>query len=254
MKKIVLTGFAAAALYAAPALAADLSVPYFKAPVAPPVTWTGCYVGGNVGYGWQRNEPTDPTSTVNLGGVTATGVVGGGQVGCDYQFPGNWVIGVQGMFDGAGLSSSYALPFAYSGDLTEAESYKTDWFATLTGRLGYAIQPQTLLYLKGGAAWVQTRYTDADPSGTIYPPYVGTATATRGGWTMGGGAEYAIQPNLSVFLEYDYIGLGTRNIALTYNCGAACGFANPYIFQERQNLQMVLVGLNYRFSLIGAGP
>src|SRR5262249_2398077 len=145
------------------ALAADLPArPVYKAPVAPPIvyTWTGCYIGGNVGYGWQRNKSWDPSAEVSAGSETAKGVVGGGQIGCDYQFSGNWVIGIQGMFDGADVHGTHPNPT----QTQDIFGFKTSWFGTLTGRLGYAVTPQTLLYVKGGAAWVHVKHTDDDPT------------------------------------------------------------------------------------------
>ncbi len=236
------------------ASAADLPRPYTKAPPPVPVvsTWTGCYVGGNIGYGQQRTRTTDVdhsnTGFADVGSDTGSGVVGGGQVGCDYQFASNWVVGIQGMFDGADVHGSHFAPFAYAIDNTEAFSNKTNWFGTLTARLGYAVMPQALLYVKGGVAWVHTNYVDADPSGTIFVPYSGQASATRTGWTVGGGGEYLLGQNWSVFAEYNYIGLGSKTTPFTYSCGAGCGFDDPYLYSEKQNLQTVLVGLNYRFG------
>jgi outer membrane immunogenic protein len=160
MNKTMLGAFAFVAVGLAPALAADLSArPSTKAPAIAPVvsSWTGCYVGGNIGYGRQRNSATDVDPSnfgffSDVGSDTGHGVVGGGQVGCDYQFAGNWVVGVQGMFDGADVRGSHLDPFAYSGDFSEFHSAKADWFGTLTARLGYAITPDTLLYVKGGGA------------------------------------------------------------------------------------------------------
>jgi outer membrane immunogenic protein len=66
MKKLLLAGITGIALVAsAPADAADLRKPTYKAPppvVAPvPIfTWTGLYIGGNVGYGWSH------TSTIGV--------------------------------------------------------------------------------------------------------------------------------------------------------------------------------------------
>ncbi|MGO9358115.1 MAG: outer membrane protein [Xanthobacteraceae bacterium] len=246
---LLATGAASGADLAAP------PQPYVKAPVMiePVASWTGCYGGVNIGTGWQGVHPTDPLTApfpFDLGSDNGVGVVGGGQVGCDYQFASNWVVGIQGMFDGAGVTSSHIVPFAYGLDNTETLTSKTGWFATLTGRIGYTVLPQGLLYFKGGAAWVNTRYSDVDPTPVLYTPFSGQASATRAGWTVGGGGEYAFLPNWSVFAEYDYTGLGTRGTAFTYNCGAGCGFSNPYYFSEKQSLQTVLVGLNYRF---GAG-
>ena len=96
------------------------------------LAWTGCYVGANIGAGWQKNRPLDPLLPIDLGNVTDTGVVGGGQIGCDYQFAGSgFVVGFQGMFDGAGINGNSFLPFAYAGDTTMSYAFKTDWFGTL---------------------------------------------------------------------------------------------------------------------------
>jgi len=252
MKKLLL-GAIATAVLAVPALAADLPArTYSKAPVAmaPVDTWTGCYVGGNIGGGWQKTTTTDPLVVPpgfsDVGTDTGTGVVGGGQIGCDYQFASSWVVGVQGMFDGAGVKGSHLAPFAYSGDNSETLTTKTNWFGTLTGRIGYAVAPQALLYAKGGVAFVNENYTDTDPAAV--PPFAGQGSTNRTGWTVGGGGEYKFSPNWSVFAEYNYIGLGTKTVNIAYNCGAGCGFINPYPYWEKQNLQTVLVGVNYRWG------
>jgi outer membrane immunogenic protein len=98
MKKLLVAGIAAAAFYGAPALAADLPV---KAPArayvapAPLFSWTGCYIGGNIGVGWKALRSSDPDGDVEAD-KTFSGFVGGGQVGCDYQ-SGPWAVGIQGM-------------------------------------------------------------------------------------------------------------------------------------------------------------
>ncbi|HTZ02291.1 MAG TPA: outer membrane beta-barrel protein [Xanthobacteraceae bacterium] len=237
MKQGLLAGIFTIIACGVPALAADMAL---KAPpTAPaPYSWTGCYLGGNIGAGWANNKINDVTvvPNVNTGSDTGTGVVGGGQVGCDYQSSNQWVVGIQAMFDGAGIKGSHR----YIGPTASADetlTTKTRSFATLTGRIGYAVMPQALLYLKGGAAWAGENYTDVDPT----VPYSGQANATRRGWTIGAGAEYAFLPDWSAFVEYDYIGLGNRNATLTYSP------AGTFTYNEKNNLQTFLVGLNYRF-------
>src|SRR5438067_3311362 len=110
------------ALVADPGMAADMAV---KAPPAAPMTtpalsWTGCYVGGNVGPAWTRqtqNRVDQITLTgaiapapLDYGSESDSGPAGGVQVGCDYQFAPSWVLGAQGMFDWSDLSGSHALP------------------------------------------------------------------------------------------------------------------------------------------------
>ena len=98
--------------------AADLGTrPIYQPPPPPPpvFSWTGCYVGANVGGGWASKSSNDVAGAVtgvagtDLGSHTASGVIGGGQVGCDYQ-AGAWVFGVQGMFDGSGMEGSNTDP------------------------------------------------------------------------------------------------------------------------------------------------
>jgi outer membrane immunogenic protein len=231
---------AIAILVATPAVAADMAV---KAPMlpAPVASWTGCYLGGNLGGAWQHNHTYDPEALFDTGGDSGSGFIGGGQIGCDYQFSNNWVIGIQDMFDGTDISSSHIYP----GDAPETLGTDTKWVDTLTGRLGYAVTPQTLLYVKGGGAWARVNYSD------IYPgAYDGQADVTRSGWTIGGGLEYAFLTNWSAFAEYNYIDLGNQNVALAYTCTGACGFPNPYTYTVSHNISEFLVGVNYRFGLL----
>src|SRR3982074_3431632 len=80
-----------------PARGADMAPPYAPAPIAAPVmvyNWTGCYIGGNVGGGWARTDQlevaqVDGTLIVppnDYGRSERSAVIGGAQIGCDYQF------------------------------------------------------------------------------------------------------------------------------------------------------------------------
>jgi opacity protein-like surface antigen len=111
MTKILLVGVGivgVALMAIVPGNAADLWVPpVYTVPVRL-FSWTGCYVGGNIGWGWGRETVSLPDlgettgvpalAGVSLGPVTGDtrGVLGGGQVGCNYQFAPNWVIGFEG--------------------------------------------------------------------------------------------------------------------------------------------------------------
>jgi len=105
MKKILLAGTALITVVSGSALAADMrparAPVYTKAPMmAPAFSWTGCYVGGNGGGFWARREWSDPVfGRGGFGDETASGGLGGVQVGCNYQI-GQWVLGVQGREQG----------------------------------------------------------------------------------------------------------------------------------------------------------
>jgi outer membrane immunogenic protein len=251
MKHLFIASVALLALAAAgPAGAADMRAraPVYKAP-APIVTynWTGCYVGVNVGYGWARKQWSD--GGVEFASHSADGVVGGGQIGCDYQ-TGPWVFGIQGMFDWSGMKGeSHKVVGALGPDIIDRT--RVSWLAMVTGRIGYAVQPMTLLYVKGGAAWVRDKHDECClPPGPPVPFDDGFVSLTRSGGTVGAGFEHMFQHNWSFFVEYDYIGLGTRAVTFTPTPPTTA----PFIYDIRQNVHTVLVGLNYRFGDLGKGP
>jgi outer membrane immunogenic protein len=234
MKHVIRIGIAAAACVAVSlaAQAADLR----RAPpgyvVPPPVAvWSGCYFGLNIGGGWAQATVSDPTTGIGLGTVSPAGFVGGGQVGCDYQM-GQFVIGVQGMADAADIKGSRLQP---NGIVTS--NFNVPWFETLTARFGFAVLPTTLLYVKGGAAWVRDNFWTSAGGTTI-----GNGIITPTGWTVGAGAEFLFYSNWSVFAEYNYLGFGNNQIALIPNAGAVIPV------NLNHNVQTILVGVNYRFG------
>src|SRR5581483_6628474 len=100
MKKFLLTTVAIAALGAAlPAHAADLGyrAPYYqKAPYAAPIyNWTGFYIGAHVGGAFSSDSNFNGLGTGNNGNGR---VLGGLQVGGDWQFNPNVVVGVEGQY------------------------------------------------------------------------------------------------------------------------------------------------------------
>ena len=121
MKRLLLVGAAACWLGGAPsALGADMPINVTKAPLPPPIfTWTSCYLGGHVGGGWTHKDLTDPiqvvqdslsaapvTSGVTTVSVNPTGVVVGGQFGCDYQFAASLVTGFEVGASGSTMKGS----------------------------------------------------------------------------------------------------------------------------------------------------
>ena len=234
MRKSSLTLLAAAiGLAASQASAADLprKAPAYIPPAPPPITWTGCYIGANIGGAFGDTSATFDAGSFSTNG---SGFAGGGQIGCDYQFAGTgWVIGFRNMFDGTSNKRSRTIGAgALAGDVI---NFNNQWFNTLTGRLGYAVAPAWLLYFQGGGAWGHTS-TDITFGGF----QIGQSSKTRSGWTIGGGVEWMFAPHWSAFLEGNYMDFGSSNTVFgTVACLAGCSI--------KATESTVLVGVNYRF-------
>jgi outer membrane immunogenic protein len=257
MQNLRLAALASIAIYASSGLgsawAADLSNrTYAKGPEAKPSSWTGCYVGGNIGAGWDRFNAGEvafagiPTPFVDFGANTGSGLIGGVQAGCDYQTISNWVIGVQGQGEFGTIDSSNAV-IAFPGVTAD---FKAKNFQTVAGRIGYAVVPTILAYVKGGAAWTKVSSAAEVPGGIVAE----TANFGMAGYTVGAGVEWMFAPGWSFFGEYAYMGFGTKNVAFL-SSGIVPGFGPPSALADtaavRLNLQTVTAGLNYRFNLAG---
>jgi outer membrane immunogenic protein len=233
---ITMLAVATIALAASQASAADLprKAPVYVPPPPPPVTWTGCYIGANIGGAFSDvsiDTPIGSASTNN------SGFAGGGQIGCDYQFSGGWVIGIRGMFDGTDINRSGTVN-TVNGPLVV--NFNNQWFSTLTGRIGYSWAAPWLLYFQGGAAWNHT-----STNVTVNNVQVGQTSNSRTGWTIGGGIEWMFAPHWSVFLEGNYMDFGGPSGTIVGLAAGPC--ANGCAFSTKATESTVLVGVNYRF-------
>jgi outer membrane immunogenic protein len=274
MKKVAAISAIALAMSMGWALAADL--PSRKAPVyvplPPPLVWTGFYAGLNLGGGWSSNNNNqgsaywDPNWAFGASGILPQpgtpnlfflpnsnqnngsngGVVGGGQVGYNFQFNPSIVIGAEADFQGSSISSNnnnsgasfYPSPFftpgttAMNGILVPVSAINNgnralNWIGTVRGRAGWLFNPSMLVYGTAGFAFGGVQawgYND-----------------TRTGWTAGGGLEWMFAPRWSATVEYLYVDLssgGNNNNGFGWNWG--------YRFHPQANI--VRAGVNYHFN------
>jgi len=235
IRRHALLALATFGLAIGPALGADLprKAPAYIPPAPPPITWTGCYIGGNIGGAFG-----DASATFNFGEVSTngSGFAGGGQIGCDYQFAGPWVIGLRNMYDWTSDKRSRTFDTV---DGTVVANFNNQWFDTLTGRLGYAVAPTWLLYFQGGGAWAHTS-TDLTFGGV----QIGQTSKTRSGWTIGGGVEWMFAPQWSAFLEGNWMDFGSKDGTAVFGVACAAGCA----YSVKATEATVLVGVNYRFN------
>jgi outer membrane immunogenic protein len=254
---------------AASAVAADMAV---KAPPPPvPVySWTGFYIGANVGGQWGDADPTTSTifspvgyfATSSVPAIQIVGaqhfnsssVTGGFTAGYNWQVN-SLVVGVEGDINYFGFKGnaigSALYPCCAPTGFTVASSVSADWIATIRGRIGFLATPNLLLYGTGGAAIadVKGNFLFTDTFATALE--TGAIRDTRVGWTAGVGGEYAFGNGWSAKLEYLYVDLGGSTVRSTNLTAFTPPIAFPTnVFTHSVDIRsnIVRVGVNYKFG------
>lgn len=284
MNKLIVSGVALAALIAGPAMAADMQV---KAPQVVD-SWTGFYAGVSLGgrlsdSNWSTTclSPGAPGAagcplnlaaqnglrfpTDNPSGFSSATFRPAGYLGYNWQI-GTWVVGAEGDFAwGKSSNSMKGIPGAENLIVTaspggDTASVRETWDASLRARVGVLVGSNVLLYATGGASWIHMEVEaycgTARPIGWCAGPAGGVSnlnktsseSATRVGWTLGGGAEAMLWSNWLTRIEYRYADYGTFGYTLFPGAGA-CGVGCDTISAEtRLRTHTVLVGFAYKFG------
>jgi len=257
MRKLLHTTAALSALLATSmaANAADVRArpaPYAPPPpvyAPPPFSWSGFYVGGNIGGAWANRDVLDPFLGVNFNNGNSNGVfIGGGQLGYNWQV-GYAVLGIEADFDGAANNNNTGTVFIPRVGNIQVTS-NNRWITTLAARFGVTNGPW-LFYGKAGGGWVGS--DDFTITNLTTGASITGSNNSNSGWLVGVGIEWAFLPNWSAKVEYNFLGLDDRRFI------APAGFlsltGDPFIERNR-DIQMVKVGLNYRFNWGGysSGP
>lgn len=211
------------------AQAADIVAPVEDVYVAPDVfTWTGFYVGANVGYGWgEADHLAGDTSGSGINDFDIDGAFAGGQIGYNWQFD-RIVIGAEADIQWSGIEGD-----CDPGEcgVPQSTSHEIDWFGTVRGRLGYAMG-EWMPYITGGYAFGEAGRETSSLGGD-------SADNNIDGWVAGAGVEWAFAPDWSAKLEYQYLDFGDEEYA--YGIG---GF-DPIVDLQ---IHTVRVGVNWHFN------
>ncbi len=225
------------------ASAADMALKAPPPPVVPVYSWTGCYVGGNIGGKSARTTdrvnigpgagaagPTAP-SFLDFGSADSGTVIGGGQVGCNWQ-NGHLVVGIEGDIDAQNWKRTDVVgpllvpPLFVVGDTFQL---KSTWEASIRGRIGYAWD-RVLLYATGGVAFTDVQATSNWLSTTVgvnppivFPGTLASQTKNLVGATVGAGLEYGVTNNFTVGVEGRYTWYGSQ----TFGAGLLATAATP---------------------------
>jgi outer membrane immunogenic protein len=286
MRKLSIVGAAVSLFVSSACLAADMAPRAYKAPAPAPVySWTGCYLGAGAGYGMfnQNREVIAPVGTTAIAGpnfamavaappgavITGNENLGGkgwlatAQLGCDYQFASNWLVGAFADGDWTNMRGDHGLFGIFRGE----QSLRWSW--AVGGRVGWLVTPTLLAYISGG-------YTQAEFGGVDYTNNFATAAfatvngpvafalASTGapgiqlgsqrydGFFIGGGTEYSIGWLPGLFWKNEYRYADYRSATTSINCvnAAACGALRPIGISEhiRPTVQTVRTALVWRFG------
>ncbi|MGU3495373.1 outer membrane protein [Xanthobacteraceae bacterium A53D] len=238
MKRLLLSTAAILAL-AAPAAAADLATRYpvkaVVAPVMPVFSWTGFYVGANAGYGGGSQDYTFANTPLDIAAAStnAAGFIAGGQLGYNFQFANNFVLGLETDIQWTNIEGEVST-LGFDGSAVNM-STSLDYFGTVRARAGYAFD-RFLPYVTGGFAYGKTKTDITTIDATDL--YVGNGSSTKTGWTVGAGVEYAFANNWTFKTEYLYVDLGNSN----YN-----NFLTGEAIDVENKFHTVRAGINYKF-------
>jgi outer membrane immunogenic protein len=192
-------------------MAADL--PTRKAPppmMADPVfSWTGVYVGGQVGGAWNSEsfdnsvDPLNPAFAFPAFRHNQAGLAAGGHIGANYQIGQFVVLGAEGEFDYIGIRSTSSVNSpAPPASITTKQNY----LGSIDGKLGFAFD-RFLVSAVGGVAFTSYSISDTDgPFAVKYP------TGQRTGWNVGVSVDYALTNNWIIGVNYKYYDFGSKDI------------------------------------------
>jgi outer membrane immunogenic protein len=200
------------------AVAADMPVKARAPAYVPPAwSWSGFYVGVNIGGGWgvSTGDLVGFSQTPGILGaiadgripgsldVTPDGVIGGAQIGVNWQ-TGVVVFGLEADIQGSGIEEERNFRIAGPGlpalpALITAEE-RIRWFGTARARFGVTPIERALFYVTGGFAYGRVhssaRIAFEFPGGGFDGDFSGSQSDGKTGWTAGGGFEYCLGQQL----------------------------------------------------------
>ena len=227
-------GISAASAADLPSRYAAPPAPYITA--VPVFTWTGFYVGAQVGYGWNANDndivlPGGFVVQSGDFGDNGDGFLAGVHAGYNYQV-GSFVLGAEGDVEGVfGDDDDDLVIVGPGGGVFTNYGFAAnalDWQGSIRARAGFAFD-RALIYATGGFAFAGV----SDGFGIV-----GGDDDTLTGWTLGAGIEYAFTNNLTTRLEYRYTNFD----------GGDNFFNNVALGSNDIEFHTVRAGISYKFS------
>jgi outer membrane immunogenic protein len=233
------------------ASAADL--PVKAPPPVAPVSWTGFYINGGVGYGMYNADTTwfGPGGTPFLpltqkqGGRGWLGTIG---VGYDYQFTNNIVAGVLADYDFADIKGT----IQNQGPFTVGTMKETSAWA-VGARVGWLVTPEMLTYFNGG--YTRAHFSAADMIQNVFPatgtPFSSVPSQTYSGWFLGSGVEAKLPwfgNGWFARTEYRYASYGSKTLPDVCTIGGCVAGTPVALVSIHPYVQTVRSELVYKFN------
>ena len=228
------------------------------APAPSVFSWTGLYIGANVGYAHNESSAAisaGPAGTFTQGILAAgflparhspegDGVIGGFQFGYNHQM-GQLVAGVELDLAGTTAGATHNVNLAPGFNAVYASNLQ--WLSTVRGRLGVLVSPSLLAYATAGFAFgeVERSYGFNFPGNQAF----GKKNSVDTGWTVGGGLEWAFSSKASIGAEYLFVNLEGNSFNAT-NFGGGCalfGDCATRINSGDTDLHIARLKLNFKF-------
>jgi|GraSoiStandDraft_4_1057263.scaffolds.fasta_scaffold218826_1 outer membrane immunogenic protein len=260
----------------ASAFAADLRVKAPPVVAAAAYSWSGWYIGANVGGAWGSFDNTlsivngppgdsffNPADLRRLNQVSATGTsrigasgfTGGFQAGYNIQRD-RVVFGGEVDFNVLALRGERSGIFGYVDDpahlFSLSTTAKTSWLMTVRPRIGYVVD-RALFYATGGLAVADVRF---DQSFRDFAPACAVAfcsgnasgRTTRVGYAVGGGVEYAVAGRWTAKGEYLYVNFGSTDVSGLIGVPAVGAGTATLNNSVRVDAHILRLGMNYRLD------
>jgi outer membrane immunogenic protein len=241
-------------------MAADMKAPapmLMKAPMAPVLSWTGCYISGGVGYGmWSQEHFEETGPPISAGFVqlesssdsSGRGWLGRVGAGCDYQIASSFVIGAFGDYDFTSLKGTVVDPDVVGVPFQFNEKQSSAW--AVGGRVGYLPYPDLMTFVEGG--YTQAHFgaaveTTTNLAQTPFAQFV--QSQTYHGWFIGSGTEYRIPwagfNGLFWRSEYRYSTFEAADVPLI---NTPAGVPSGFYEHSKKFVQTVTSSLVWKFN------
>lgn len=212
--------------------------------------WSGFYIGAYLGGTWQSGSDWTYFNPNNGASFSLTpgsklAAAGGLQGGYDWQLASRWLVGIEGDISGTSLDQTRTVPTIGTGSFATMSATSPS-LESVRGRVGFIGWRKTLFYFTGGAAWANGDYGGHITRIIGASTFVADAasTTTKPGWVLEGGAEWMINPHVTLGLEYFYYGLGDEALTGAISPG---NFLPVTFTWSNYNVEVVRARLSYKF-------